>query len=444
MAVDIEQLLPQDVYDAAVGANGPTALNPFATISDLIADDQTLAEVLTQGNSTNDGQKIVAATGNSAIDLRSWATNGSITISNDAAGKVGNSDYSLGWWEMAPTYSSLGFNTVALSMGAGSGQLTTNYNNNTDLSRLTMQSGAMFFQIIDNSTGRTALIGSTNNTASSPLTANIANMPSYISAQNCTIAQDVINSVGLGGVGLDVDKNNYVFVPNIEVQSGGIIDSSSGGSFIDLRRGADDTLRIATNTTAAAVPYSFMEFSPSGYLMQSGGTGIGTHYVNRNNVVGVNIAECETSIFNNPFSKWGRYGMKQNDSGSYNNFNFASYPFYAAAQNVTINQNVINSAAIGMNGGVIKTNNTLYTNQFGFNAGAAFETILSHTIPTADRARVLPDASGTVALNTGQVWTAPTNVSIDRTLNADSTTLDEVADVLGTLITDLRTGNILS
>jgi hypothetical protein len=397
MAVDIEQLLPQDVYDAAINANSPTAANPFATIADLIADDQTLAEVLTQGNSTNDGQKIVAANGNSAIDLRSWATNGSITISNDAAGKVGNSDYSLGWWEMAPTYSSMGFGVVSLSMGAGSGQLSTNYLNNTDLSRLTFQDGAMFFQVVDDSTGRTALIGSTNNTASSPLTANIANMPSYISAQNCTIAQDVINSVGLGGVGLDVDKNNYVFVPNIEVQSGGIIDSSSGGSFIDLRRGADDTLRIATNTTAAAVPYSFMEFSPSGYLMQSGGPGIGTHYVNRNNVVGLNIAEVETSVFNSAFTKWGRYGIKQNDSGSYNNFNFASYPFYAAAQNVTINQNVVNSAAIGMNGGVIKTNNTLYTNQLGFNAGLAGEMILAHTPSASDFTATLKAETGTIA-----------------------------------------------
>ena len=35
MAVDIEQLLPEDVYDALVAANAPTTLNPYATIADL-------------------------------------------------------------------------------------------------------------------------------------------------------------------------------------------------------------------------------------------------------------------------------------------------------------------------------------------------------------------------------------------------------------------------
>jgi len=35
--VNIEQLLPQDIYNAAVSANGPTILNPFATMGDLSA-----------------------------------------------------------------------------------------------------------------------------------------------------------------------------------------------------------------------------------------------------------------------------------------------------------------------------------------------------------------------------------------------------------------------
>lgn len=36
-----------------------------------------------------------------------------------------------------------------------------------------------------------------------------------------------------------------------------------------------------------------------------------------------------------------------------------------------------------------------------------------------------------------------TNVTVDRTLDADSTTLAEVADVLGTLITDLKDRGII-
>ena len=36
--MDILRLLPNNEYQAAVNANAPTALNPFATIADLIAD----------------------------------------------------------------------------------------------------------------------------------------------------------------------------------------------------------------------------------------------------------------------------------------------------------------------------------------------------------------------------------------------------------------------
>lgn len=40
-------------------------------------------------------------------------------------------------------------------------------------------------------------------------------------------------------------------------------------------------------------------------------------------------------------------------------------------------------------------------------------------------------------------WSGLTNVTPDRVLDADSTSLDELADVLGTLIADLRTRGIL-
>lgn len=36
------------------------------------------------------------------------------------------------------------------------------------------------------------------------------------------------------------------------------------------------------------------------------------------------------------------------------------------------------------------------------------------------------------------------NLTLDRTYDADSTTLDEVADVLGTLITDLKNKGVIS
>jgi len=40
-------------------------------------------------------------------------------------------------------------------------------------------------------------------------------------------------------------------------------------------------------------------------------------------------------------------------------------------------------------------------------------------------------------------WAAPTNVTKTKTFDADSTTLAEIADVLGTLITDMKTCGVL-
>jgi methionine synthase II (cobalamin-independent) len=41
-------------------------------------------------------------------------------------------------------------------------------------------------------------------------------------------------------------------------------------------------------------------------------------------------------------------------------------------------------------------------------------------------------------------WTGASNLSTDRTYDADSTTVAELADVLGTLIEDLKTAGVLS
>lgn len=46
-------------------------------------------------------------------------------------------------------------------------------------------------------------------------------------------------------------------------------------------------------------------------------------------------------------------------------------------------------------------------------------------------------------LATTASWGTISNVTTDRTYDADSTTTDELADVLGTLISDLRTKGVI-
>jgi len=60
--MDILRLLPDDEYQAAVGANAPTALNPFATIADLIPDTDT--NIYNTDNSLT-GNRIVTGAGSS-------------------------------------------------------------------------------------------------------------------------------------------------------------------------------------------------------------------------------------------------------------------------------------------------------------------------------------------------------------------------------------------
>ena len=62
-----------------------------------------------------------------------------------------------------------------------------------------------------------------------------------------------------------------------------------------------------------------------------------------------------------------------------------------------------------------------------------------------DRAEASPQAK--VALRPSpdpSAAYAPTNVTPDRTFDANATTLDEIADVLGTLIADLKAAGLIS
>ena len=74
------------------------------------------------------------------------------------------------------------------------------------------------------------------------------------------------------------------------------------------------------------------------------------------------------------------------------------FPSFLSSQGFVAKQSVVNSVAVGGNGLILKTSNTAYVNQLGFNKGEAFELILDNTTATADRTQTLQDKSGIVAL----------------------------------------------
>jgi len=78
---------------------------------------------------------------------------------------------------------------------------------------------------------------------------------------------------------------------------------------------------------------------------------------------------------------------------------------------------------------------------FGFRSNTDYWGMFDHAISAA-RTWTMPDRSGTVVVGVSGTYT-PTNVSTDRSYDADSTTLAEVADVLGTLIQDLQSADVI-
>lgn len=98
----------------------------------------------------------------------------------------------------------------------------------------------------------------------------------------------------------------------------------------------------------------------------------------------------------------------------------------ASTGNVEIERDLIMSNGNGTSGTIIFEGATADT----------YQTTLTVADPTADRTITLPNASGTVSLQTGQTYT-PSNVTTSRTFDADTVTLAELADIVGTLLTDL-------
>lgn len=130
------------------------------------------------------------------------------------------------------------------------------------------------------------------------------------------------------------------------------------------------------------------------------------------------------------------FDVRRNTTGSVTSVNTTLFPSFLTTQNSTINQNIINTVIVAGNNITAKTSNTAYVPQIAFFETGTIEGILNNATLTADRTWDLPDRSGPVIINTGSVYT-PTNDVTDRSFDANSTTVDELADVVATIIKDL-------
>ena len=79
-----------------------------------------------------------------------------------------------------------------------------------------------------------------------------------------------------------------------------------------------------------------------------------------------------------------------------------------------------------INGGInviAKSDNTSYSNRFGFNSGEAFETILNYTTATQDNVIMLPNISGTVATTSQLLDNTDITLSGNRIIDVDNNNL---------------------
>lgn len=129
------------------------------------------------------------------------------------------------------------------------------------------------------------------------------------------------------------------------------------------------------------------------------GANKGTIAVDHVSFLDISDGQAQFFLLSPTFSRTGGFGIFQNDV--LRNFNAGagdSYPSRISAKGGILNQDVKNSVQIGGNSTIVKTNETAYINQLGFNKGEVFELILENFTPTADRLQAFQNADGIIAL----------------------------------------------
>ena len=186
MQTNISQLLPADVYQAAVNANTPSLANPFATMADIGGGGSSdLATVLTAGNTTADGQVIAALNGNAFLNLRNGADNAVRLQAGSDYIALGNSNFGAYGGDIA---TDLAFGSIIVNpAGAAISLFKSDFTKFGQIS------------VIENSTAD----------QNSGL---IPNYPTVLSSQDYTVKQNVVNSVTLGGYQIIQKTNNTAYL----------------------------------------------------------------------------------------------------------------------------------------------------------------------------------------------------------------------------------------
>jgi hypothetical protein len=157
-------------YDTVAGA--------WITIESSIIGGETWSQTLTNGAVSggvnpelSNGDVLKAVNGGSQLNLRDGG-DGIWDITSDSGG------FTQGWVYGDTTTGQVGFDIACFKASAGVFQATTNYNNNTDLGRITANSTGLFWELQEG-TGATQVgtMGIYRNTSAPFVSANKTNHP---------------------------------------------------------------------------------------------------------------------------------------------------------------------------------------------------------------------------------------------------------------------------
>ncbi len=180
--------------------------------------------------------------------------------------------------------------------------------------------------------------------------------------------QDILDTINTQNLESVLTEGNLTGANNIVVTDGRNIQSSTG-DVIATWNGNSWILNAGSFATDTAV--SNVTLSPLG---------------------------ASLALFKSTFTKIGFISIIENSTGNGTTGPLANYPVVAASQNTTINQNVINSSGNGGLNIIMKTDNTDYSNQNGYNTGLAGELIVDHTPSATDYTQTHQDDDGFIAL----------------------------------------------
>jgi hypothetical protein len=178
----------------------------------------------------------------------------------------------------------------------------------------------------------------------------------------------------------------------IQISNSGIIKSVNGNAFLNLRaNGNDDEVEMVGSNSG------FKIFGSLGSCAFGNNVDAGNDLTSE-----VNISNFGSALFlgnkNVGIDKTGLVGLVYNQAFSWNfDPDKPNYPTQISTQKGDYKIGVTNSASLGGFHTIVKTDNTGYVNQLGFNSGGGFETILSEITPTADRQLYLPNINDTIA-----------------------------------------------